>query len=118
MCLGLVTLVTLLVTFTHFRGLEGAAAAPPAALLVRVLYRLSWAQERFRVPFVPVAARVLLAAGAAVALFLLPMSRSTPLDLGLSVAVYALLLGATRAVCGSDLLALRTLFAQRRGVGA
>ena len=118
MCVGLVTLVTLLVTFTHFRGLVGAAAAPPAALLVRVLYRLSWAQGRFSAPFVPVAARVLLAAAAAVGLFFLPMSRSAPLDLVLSLGAYGLLLGAMRAVGGGDLNALRELFAQRRGVRA
>jgi O-antigen/teichoic acid export membrane protein len=118
MCVGLVTLVALLVGFTRIWGLEGAAAAPPAALLVRVLYRLSWAQRRFQGPFLPIAVRALLAAGAAVGLYFLPMSRSVPLDLALSLAVYALLLGATRAVGGGDLLALRELLAQRRGARA
>jgi O-antigen/teichoic acid export membrane protein len=114
MSLGLIVLAALLVVLTHFYGLAGAAVAPPVAVLVRVIYRLFWAQRELHVGFVELAARVLLAAGVAAAVLLLRLTGTESVDVLLAFATYAALLWMTRSVRPADWETLRQLIAQRR----
>ena len=118
MTFGLGVLVTLIVVLTHFFGLLGAAMASPAALLVRVLYRLNWAQHLFSRPLVWAALRVLAAAAAAVAVLYFGAASGRALDLIGAYAAYGILLWATRSLHGADWQVLRQFVAaQRHGAG-
>jgi O-antigen/teichoic acid export membrane protein len=114
MTLGLIVLAALLVILTHFFGLAGAAAAPPAAVLVRVTYRLTWAQHELHARFVELAARVLIAAAIAVAVLLWQLTGTEALDVALAFATYASLLWVTRSVRAADWDSLRQMIGQRR----
>ena len=115
MSIGLVVLTLLLVVFTQMFGLLGAAIAPPVAVLTRVLYRLHWAEGELSSPFIPMAMRVLLAAGAATSILFLRFSSIEWIDAVLAFSVYGAMLWATRAVHITDLTALRNFMDQRRG---
>jgi O-antigen/teichoic acid export membrane protein len=114
MTLGLMVLAALLVVLTHFYGLAGAAAAPPVAVLVRVIYRLTWAQHALHARFVELAARVLIAAGLAVAVLLWQFTGTEGVDVALALATYAALLWATGSVRAADWESLRQMIGQRR----
>lgn len=118
MTLGLVVLTLCLTAFTRFLGLPGAALAPPAALLVRVAYRLRWAQGELSIPLLTLALRVLVAAAVAAGLLFVKVSSSTPVDLLLAYATYALVLWVTRSVDAAGWRALRALIAAGRGARA
>jgi O-antigen/teichoic acid export membrane protein len=118
MTFGLAALVALIVVFAHFYGLLGAAMASPAALLVRVLYRLRWAQHLFSKPLLWAALRVLGAAAAAVAVLYVGAASGRALDLIAAYAAYGFLLWATRSLQGTDWQVLRQFVAaQRHGTG-
>jgi O-antigen/teichoic acid export membrane protein len=114
MTLGLFVLAALLVVLTHFYGLAGAAAAPPVAVVVRVIYRLNWAQQQLKARFVELAARVFIAAGLAVAVLLWQFTGSEGLDVALAFATYASLLWITGSVRAADWYSLRQMIGQRR----
>ncbi len=118
MSIGLAALVVLLVALTHWFGLLGSAAAVPAALLVRVFYRLYWAQHKFANPFLLVAARVVAAAAIAVGVFFAHLGANPGMDLLLAGLVYTIALWAFRSVRGTDLRAIRGLIPARRGLRA
>lgn len=113
MSLGLAALVSLLFLCTHAFGLPGAAMAAPAALLVRVGYRLFWAQRRFGLGLLDPAGRIVLAAAVAVGTFYAALAHGTGVALVASVAAYVALLGLTRAVGTADWHSLRLLLATR-----
>jgi len=116
MIFGLATLVVLIFLFAHFFGLLGAALASPAALLVRVLYRLRWAQHLFAKPLVWPALRVLAAAAVAVAVLYFGAATGRAVDLIGAYAAYGIVLWATRSLQRTDWQALRAfLAAQRQG---
>jgi O-antigen/teichoic acid export membrane protein len=114
--LGLGVLCVLLVLGAHFFGLMGAAAAPPAALLVRVLYRMRWAQRKFAMPFLRNTARIALPAAAAIAVVFLHPSPTLMVDLAAAFLAYAVLLWATGSLSGADLARLRQFLADNRGL--
>ncbi len=118
MTFGLGVLVSLIIVLAHFFGLSGAAMASPAALLVRVLYRLRWAQHLFSKPLVWAALRVLAAAAAAVAVLYFGAASGRTLDLIAAYAAYGFLLWATRSLQAADWQVLREFVAaQRHGAG-
>ena len=117
MSVGLAALVTLLFLCTHAFGLPGAAMAAPAALLLRVGYRLFWAQRRFGLGLLDPAGRILLAAVVAVGAFYAALAHGAGAALMASFAAYAAVLGLTRAVGAADWRSLRLLLAGR-AVGA
>ena len=114
--IGLGVLTVLLVLGAHFFGLVGAAAAPPAALMVRVLYRMRWAQNALAVSLLGMAARIAMPAAAAIALVFVRPSPTMTVDLLLAFLAYAGLLWATRSIRGADVAALRQLVTQNRGL--
>jgi O-antigen/teichoic acid export membrane protein len=113
MSVGLVTLVTLLFVGTHWDGLMGAAMAAPAALLVRVTYRLVWAQRLFHRPILAACAPVVLAAAAGVGGFYGAVPYGLTGALLVSLAAYLALLLMTRALRIADWRMLRGLIANR-----
>jgi O-antigen/teichoic acid export membrane protein len=118
MIFGLVSLVGLILILVHFFGLLGAAMASPAALLMRVLYRLRWAQQMFARPLVWSALRVVAAAAVAVAVLYLGAASGRAVDLIWAYAAYGILLWATGSLQGTDFQALRAFVsAQRHGAG-
>jgi O-antigen/teichoic acid export membrane protein len=114
MSLGLVVLVVLLCSFVHIFGLLGAAMAPPAALLVRALYRLRWAQQLLSRPVLFVALRILAPAAAAIGFYFAGVFVGVGSNLVLAFAVYALALWVTRAVPAADWEMLRQLVLGRQ----
>jgi O-antigen/teichoic acid export membrane protein len=113
MSLGLAALVTLLFLCTHFFGLPGAAMAAPAALLLRVGYRLFWAQRRFALGLVDPAGRIVIAAAVAVGAFYAALAHGAAAALPASLAAYVTVLGLTRAVGAADWQSLRLMLAAR-----
>jgi len=118
MSVGLLVLVPLLFVLTHFFGLFGAAMAAPPSIMLRVLYRLRWAQTTFSSDLIFPAIRIVLVAAVAVGLFFLHFTGSIVADLMIALSCYAVLLCATRAVRVTDWQAVRHLLLQRRGLGA
>ena len=114
MCLGLVVLATLLVVLTHYFGLRGAAMASPTALIVRVLYRLTWAQRELAMPLVWLALRVVLAAAAASGVLFVQAAGIGVLDMTCALATYGVVLWLTGSVRAADWASLRQLIAHRR----
>lgn len=118
MSVGLVVLIALMFTCIHFFGLMGAGMAPPAALLLRILYRLSWAQRVLQRPVLVMAVRVLIAAGGAVAVLFLDLAPGKISGLLLSLAVYAFGLWVTRGLGPTDFHALRKFVTAHPDAGA
>jgi O-antigen/teichoic acid export membrane protein len=113
MCSGLATLLVLLCVFSHFFGLAGAPMAPPAALLVRVLVRLYWAQKQFATRILGVALRVLAAAAVAIAVCFSHIAENMAVRLLLACACYAAALWATGSVRMADWQMLRDWLLRR-----
>jgi O-antigen/teichoic acid export membrane protein len=118
MSVGLLVLVTLFLVFTHFYGLTGAAMAAPTALLVRVLYRLHWAQRLFSSPIVWLSLRIVVSASIAVSVFFLRVTGGVSTDLVLALLSYGFVLWATRSVRATHWQALRHLLLQKPRLGA
>jgi O-antigen/teichoic acid export membrane protein len=117
MSIGLIVLVSLFLVFTRIFGLTGAAIAAPTALLLRVSYRLYWAQKLFARPLLWLAFRPLLAAAMAVSILFLRLTGSILTDLALAMLSYGFILWVIRALQYDDLVALRQLIVRRRGMG-
>jgi O-antigen/teichoic acid export membrane protein len=114
MSMGLAALLTLFLVFGHFFGLTGCAIAIPTALLIRVSYRLYWAQRLFSSRVLWLALRILACAGTAVAVFVLRLTSGVTMDLALALLSYAFVLWVTGSVRATHWRELRHIFWQRR----